>query len=124
MKVFEAMILLIAMFSGIAAVAWLFLFRPEQVVKFHATMLRSFHKDLMNTSDEALDKGLQLPSDRLLVGRQSGYVNQGAKHPEKYPNFLLSIRLLGCLILSMLLVTIALLIFGILSGKQITVNIP
>lgn len=117
MRLVEVVALAAVTFGLPAILGWLFLFRPKSVVKFHATMQRSSYKMLQGEDTTKIDERMLLPTDKFVLGSRKFYLNEGVEHPEKFPRFINSIRMLGCAIWAMLFVTLLAVAVGILSGK-------
>lgn len=95
---------------------WLFVFRTEKVVRFHARLTRSVQKDLFQIPDEKLDEEIRLPIDNYVLGTRSVYVKEGAEHPENFPRFMAAIRLLGCFFLLGGIFVTLIVVFVLLTG--------
>ncbi|MBI4675393.1 MAG: hypothetical protein HY741_27425 [Chloroflexi bacterium] len=125
MKILEVLALFILGFGSVALVGWLLLFHPEETVRSQGRMLRLLYKTLLGMSDDAIAKRYQLPTDKFFMsGSQSVFINQASEHPERFPRAVTCARLFGCWIWGVLLLAIVSLAFGLLTGKQITINVP
>ncbi len=96
-------------------VGYQFIFRPERIVRLEARAFRKFYKEDLRMSNEQLEK---MPFDQLnrsLIGSMSQIISDAPEHPERFPGFLLLIRLIGCMIWGIPIFTI---LFILIAGLQ------
>ena len=98
-------------------IALLFIRAPEKITRWQGKFYRFWYKDYLGMSDEAIDKLPYLPVDRYLMGKMSSFIDEAQTHPENYTGLSRISRGIGCFITAMVLLTIALMVWAILTGR-------
>ena len=95
---------------------------PQLPVRWLGTFYRKWYKDYMEMSDESIDKLPRLPTDTHMVGIRSHLINRAPEHPEEFPRFIGGVRVFGCIIAAIWLLSIMLLAYGLVTGKLMIVR--
>src|SRR5262249_39859 len=75
-----------------------FMLAPEKIIRWQSHIYRSWYKDYLKWSDEAIDGLPQTAWDRYLVGNRSLFIRDASSHPENYTRLLRMSRGIGCFI--------------------------
>ncbi len=95
--------------------------KPKVLVtqRWQSRFYQFWYKNYLDMSDEAIDKLPRLPIDTHLMGQRSSFLDDASKHPEEYTNLSKTYKFIGYLIAGMLLIVIALMAWGIASGRML-----
>jgi len=88
---------------------------PERVITLQGRLYRKYYHAIGLSIDE-IDRGFQLPADRLLMGKRSEFLQHAEEDPSQFRGLILIYRSIGILIGILLLCAIGLLWLGFATG--------
>ncbi len=99
--------------------ASLFTFCPKLILRSTARLERWWYKQVLQVSDEKLDKSPFPTAWGLVKIPRSQYIKRAEEHPEEFGVLLSIFRIIGVSLWSMLILTFMLLIWGIATGRMV-----
>ena len=88
---------------------------PARVIALQGRLYRKYYHAIGLSTDE-IDRGFQLPTDRLLMGKRSEFLQHAEEDPSRFRVLILIYRSIGILIGILLLCAIGLLWLGFATG--------
>jgi hypothetical protein len=88
---------------------------PEWIITLQGRLYRKYYHAIGLSTDE-IDRGFQLPTDRLLMGKRSEFLQHVEEDPSQFRGLILIYRSIGILIGILLLCAIGLLWLGFATG--------
>ena len=98
-----------------AALAIAFALFPARVISLQGRLYRKYYHVIGLSTDE-IDRSFQLPTDRLLMGKRSEFLQYAEEDPSRFRVLILIYRAIGILIGILLLCAIGLLWLGFATG--------
>lgn len=114
-EILENLALTFAVLVPFTTFTWLMSFSPQTIVRWQARFYQRIYKESRRLPDEEIDRLVQLPWDRALMGKRSEFIQRGIVAPESYTKLIRAYRsigiigwiMLGCTFATMLMAAVA-----------------
>ena len=116
----EKLLTMAGVFAGLllaAGFGYVFLARAAYLVSLEARFYRNQLRARSKLSDQEIDRRASPVWFVFMIDSMSHFVNRGPEHPEEFPRLLVYFRLIGCSLISLIVLVILLLAWAASTGR-------